>query len=76
MRRLGLALGAYALIAATAWWTLPAKLYVAHLGYVPMSAPVVLLMALLAFKSVLHHRHTMHAGEEARTSNAELEGRE
>ena len=64
MRRLGLALGAYVVIAVVAWTTLPAK----------MSVVVVLLMALLAFKSVVHREHTMHADEEAR--NAELEGRE
>ena len=66
MRRLGLALGAYVVIAVVAWATLPAK----------MSVVVILLMALLAFKSVVHRNHTMRAGEEARTSNAELEGRE
>jgi uncharacterized membrane protein YccF (DUF307 family) len=66
MRRLGLALGAYGLIAVVALATLPAK----------MSVVVLLLMALLAFKSVVHRNHTMRTDEEARTSNAELEGRE
>jgi len=56
-------MGAYALIAVVAYFTLPDKFYVARFGYVPMSAPVILLMALLAFKSVLHRNETMHEGK-------------
>ncbi len=58
------ALSAYAVIAVVAYWTLPAKFYVERFGYVPMSVPVILLMALLAFKSIVHQRDTMHGDDE------------
>ena len=63
-RRLWWALSAYAGIAVIAYWTLPAKFYVERFGYIPMSAPVILLMALLAFKSIVHRGATMHADDE------------
>ena len=54
------ALSGYVAIAIVAYVTLPDKFYVERFGYVPMSAPVILLMALLAFKSILHRDATMH----------------
>ena len=63
-RRLWWALSAYAAIAVVAYLTLPAKFYVERFGYVPMSAPVILLMALLAFKSIVHQGRTMHGDEQ------------
>jgi len=54
-----LALSAYAVIALVAWFALPAKFYVERLGYVAMSAPVILLMVLLAFKSVMHRSEAL-----------------
>jgi hypothetical protein len=72
-RRLWWALSAYAVIAVVAYWTLPEKFYVARFGSVPMSAPVILLMVLLAFKSVVHRKQTM---QDADKGSAESEGRE
>ena len=61
-----LALSAYAAIAIIAYLTLPAKFYVERFGYVPMSAPVILLMALFAFKSFVHRKDALHNDEAAR----------
>jgi len=58
-----LALSAYAAIAVIAYFELPAKFYVERFGYLPMSAPVILLMALLAFKSVVHRKTTLHEAD-------------
>jgi hypothetical protein len=71
-RRLTWALSAYAVIAIVAYLALPDKFYVARVGFVPMSAPVILLMALLAFKSVLHREATMQGDAKIRSR----EGRE
>ncbi|HSE48982.1 MAG TPA: hypothetical protein VLA96_07230 [Terriglobales bacterium] len=71
-RRLTWALSAYAVIAMVAYLALPDKFYVARVGFVPMSVPVILLMALLAFRSVLHRGATMHGDAEIRSR----EGRE
>jgi len=65
VRRLTWALSAYAVIAMVAYFALPEKFYVARFGYVPMSAPVILLMALLAFRSLLHRKQAMRDGEDA-----------
>ncbi len=71
-------MSAYAGIAVVAYLTLPAKFYVERFGYVPMSAPVILLMALLAFKSIVHQRETMHGddADEQSSVGAGSEGRE
>jgi cell division protein FtsW (lipid II flippase) len=58
-RRLMWALSGYVVIAIVAFKTLPDKFYVERFGYLPMSAPVILLMALLAFKSILHRDETL-----------------
>jgi len=63
-QRLILALSAYAAIAMVAWRALPDKFYVERVGYVPMSAPVILLMVLFAFKSLVHRNDALHAAED------------
>ena len=70
--RLGIALSAYAVIAVVAYFTLPGRVWVesAH-AYVPMSYAVILFMALLAFKTVLHRDRTLE-----RNSEDVKEGRE
>jgi hypothetical protein len=68
------ALSAYAVIAVVAWLALPAKFYVERFGYVPMSAPVILLMVLLAFKSVVHRNETLRDAKDS--VGVESEGRE
>jgi hypothetical protein len=73
-QRLMWALSAYVAIAIVAYWTLPDKFYVERWGYIPMSAPVILLMALLAFKSIVHRNETLHEAEGS--GSAESEGRE
>jgi hypothetical protein len=61
-QRLILALSAYAVIAMAAWFALPVKFYVERFGYVPMSVPVILLMVLLAFKSIVHRNEMLRDG--------------
>ncbi len=70
-QRLVLALSAYAVIAVVAYYTLSETFYVERFGKVPMSAPVILLMVLFAFKSLVHRNETLH-GEDV----VETEGRE
>ncbi|MBI2677977.1 MAG: hypothetical protein HYX28_04285 [Candidatus Koribacter versatilis] len=62
-RRLILALSASAAIAIIAYLTLSATFYVERFGHVPMSAPVILLMVLFAFKSVVRRGTTFHDAE-------------
>ena len=62
-QRLVLALSAYAAIAVVAYLTLSATFYVERFGHVPMSAPVILLMVLFAFKTVMHRGETLHDAE-------------
>jgi hypothetical protein len=70
--RLGIALSAYAVIAVVAYFTLPNRVYLESLhAYVPMSYAVILFMALLAFKSVLHRNERLE-----RNSESVEEGRE
>jgi len=69
-QRLFLALSAYAVIAMVAWFALPVKFYVERFGYVPMSTPVILLMVLLAFKSVVHRNEMLDdAGHDDENKN-------
>jgi len=62
-QRLVLALSAYAGIAVVAYLTLSATFYVERFGHVPMSAPVILLMVLFAFKTVMHRGETLQDAE-------------
>ncbi len=77
-QRLMWALSGYAVIAIVAYFTLPDKITVWNSRPVPMSAPVILLMALLAFKSIVHQRETMHGddADEQSSVGAGSEGRE
>ena len=60
------------MIAVVAYFTLPGRVYVESVhAYVPMSYAVILFMALLAFKSVLHRNQTLE-----RNSESVEEGRE
>ncbi len=63
-QRLMWALSGYAVIAIVAYFTLPDRFTAWSGRSVPMSAPVILLMALLAFKSILHRNHTLHESDE------------
>jgi hypothetical protein len=72
-RRLWWALSAYAAIAIVAYLTLPEKFYVARLGYLPMSAPVLLLMALLAVRSIVHRNETMHDEKQEKADRVSAE---
>ena len=69
-QRLILALSAYAVIAVVAWLALPVKFYVERVGYVPMSAPVILLMVLLAFKSIVHRNETLREAKQDTSEGA------
>ncbi len=73
-QRLMWALSGYAGIAIVAYCTLPDKFTVWNSRPMPMSVPVILLMALLAFKSILHRDATLHDDEG--NGSAESEGRE
>jgi hypothetical protein len=73
-QRLMWALSGYVVIAIVAYFTLPDKITVWNSRPVPMSVPVILLMALLAFKSILHRNATLHDDEGSVESGSE--GRE
>ena len=70
-QRLILALSAYAAIAIIAYFTLSATFYVERFGHVPMSVPVILLMVLFAFKSVVHRNETLHDRDVVETEGRE-----
>ncbi|MDP9268303.1 MAG: hypothetical protein M3P27_08270 [Acidobacteriota bacterium] len=62
MKRLLIALSAYGAIALLALWLFPEKQF---------RYPVIGLMALFAFKSIMHRRETLHDTEAAMSGDVE-----